>query len=337
MGIETSCDETGLALVDDGGQILAEQLASSLPSHQRFGGIVPEIASRAHVECLLIELENLLERAGVTPRAVERIAVTAGPGLPGALLVGIAAAKALAMAWRIPLVGVNHLQAHLYVALMKGRTDFLEAPTVGLVVSGGHTALLRLQGFDRMEVLGQTRDDAVGEAFDKVAKLLGLGFPGGPVIERTAREGNPKAFRFPTPRLKAGSPHDFSLSGLKTAALLRVQKEQASGGALSCAFVADLAASFQRCIVEEVTAKTLAACEAAGARRLVLGGGVVANRDLRQRLVEAAAERGVETALPERALCTDNGVMVAALGRHLLALPPGRLNAVPDLGVASLS
>ncbi|MBI3333547.1 MAG: tRNA (adenosine(37)-N6)-threonylcarbamoyltransferase complex transferase subunit TsaD, partial [Candidatus Omnitrophica bacterium] len=217
MGIETSCDETALALVEDGRKVLAAEVASSLKEHQRYGGVVPEIASRAHLELVTCELEALLKAGGVGPHDVDRIAVTRGPGLAGSLLVGIAAAKALGIAWDKPVIGVNHLQAHLYAALMGEGSWPLELPMIGLVISGGHTAVVRMEGLGRWELLGQTRDDAVGEAFDKVAKLLGLSFPGGPEIERAAQAGDPKAFRFSVPRMKSGSPYDFSLSGIKTA------------------------------------------------------------------------------------------------------------------------
>ncbi len=387
LGIETSCDETGLGLVADGQKVLATQLGTSLPAHQRYGGIVPEIASRAHVELMVYELEALLKAGKVSPRAVDRIAVTHGPGLPGALLVGVAAAKALRIAWRRELVGVNHLQAHLYAAFMtpppglspaglsdigsdlplakkqvaegvvsaKGRKAGggvtsacwpLDLPMVGLVISGGHTALVELDGIRRARILGQTRDDAVGEAFDKVAKLLGLGFPGGPEIERVARTGNPKAFRFSVPKIKSGSAYDFSLSGIKTAVLYKVQGEMRSRGqALSYSgkflsgtkvpdpFVADMAASFQSAVVQEVADKTLAACRDTGIERLVVGGGVVANRSLREQLKDRCADAKIDIGIPALNLCTDNGAMVAGLGAHLRPTSLKQLTAVPDLGM----
>ena len=334
LGIETSCDETGLALVADGRNLLGAQLASSLKEHQPYGGVVPEIASRAHVELLTYELESLLSSTGISGAQVDRIAVTCGPGLAGALLVGVAAAKALALCWRKELAGVNHLQAHLYAALME-RPDWpMEAPMVGLVISGGHTAIVRMQGVRRFQTLGQTLDDAVGEAFDKVAKLLRLGFPGGPEIERAARSGNPKAFRFSTPKIKRGSAYDFSLSGIKTAVLYKVREElkrAAVGDCASPTFVADMAASFQQAVVEEVAEKVLAACRQERARHLVAGGGVVANRLLRDRLAARCAEEGVELAAPSLGFCTDNGVMVAGLGCHAGTVDPRDLTAVPDL------
>lgn len=331
LGIETSCDETGLALVADGRKILGAQLASSLPLHQRFGGVVPEVASRAHVELLTYELESLLGSSGISPDSIDRIAVTHGPGLPGCLLVGVAAAKALALAWDKPLIAVNHLKAHLYAALLEHPELPLEAPMIGLVISGGHTALVRMDGIHRMKLLGQTRDDAVGEAFDKVAKLLQLGFPGGPEIERTAKTGNPRAVRFTVPRIKSGTPYDFSLSGIKTAVLYRVREKP--GAEKDPQFVADLAASFQSSVVEEVVQKTVAACEQYRINQLVVGGGVVANQLLRDRLQQACSERKIEVGIPSMKLCTDNGTMVAGLGAHLQPVRPADLTAVPDLRV----
>jgi len=328
LGIETSCDETALALVEDGVKVLGAQVASSLKQHQRYGGVVPEIASRAHVELFTYECEALLSAADLTPSAVDRIAVTCGPGLSGSLMVGIAAAKALGLAWGKEIVGVNHLQAHLYAALMENRSWSLEAPMVGLVISGGHTALVRMRGLKEVMLLGQTRDDAVGEAFDKVAKLLGLGFPGGPEIEKRAREGNPKAFRFTAPRMKSGALYDFSLSGIKTAVLHQVR-----GKSLSPSLVADLSASFQAALVEEVVLKSAAACRSCRIPRLAVGGGVIANGFLRERLKTVCADLGIDLAVPSMSLCTDNGAMVAGLGVHLQPVGLGQLKTVPDLRV----
>lgn len=359
LGIETSCDETGLALVADGRRVLGAQLASSLLQHQKYGGVIPEIASRAHVELLTCELEALLESSKVKPSQVDRVAVTRGPGLSGCLLTGMAAAKALGLAWQKELVPVNHLHAHLYAALMEDPEPPLHQKMIGLVISGGHTALVRMDGIGRYTLLGQTRDDAVGEAFDKVGKLLGLGFPGGPEIERVAREGNPSAFRFTVPRMKSGSPYDFSLSGIKTAVLYKVREyqktedrkqrtedrgqrtEKGQGDtlssvdcSLSSAFVSDMAASFQSSVVEEVVQKTIRACREAGAVHLAVGGGVVANGTLRRRLAEACAEVAVRLWVPPLSLCTDNGAMVAGLGHHLPAVASKELTAIPELGVS---
>lgn len=332
LGIETSCDETGLALVEDGRRILGAEIASSQREHQRYGGVVPEIASRAHVELLTCELESLLDSTGTAPDSIDRIAVTYGPGLAGSLLAGVAAAKALALAWRKDLVPVNHLQAHLYAALLEHAEFPRDEPAVGLVISGGHTALIRMSGIRGFSLLGETRDDAVGEAFDKVAKLLGLQFPGGPEIQRVSEAGHPRAFRFSVPKIRGGSPFDFSFSGIKTAVLYKV-REWAENRPFESDFTADMAASFQSAIVEEVVEKAVLACEETGAGRLVVGGGVAANRLLRERLAEECAQRGIRVALPSPALCTDNGMMVAGLGAHVQPVRPGDLTAVPDLRV----
>ncbi len=329
LGIETSCDETALALVQDGRKILGVQVASSLKSHQFYGGVVPEIASRAHVELITYQLEALLAAAGVSPSGIDRIAVTHGPGLSGSLLVGVAAAKALGLGWKKPVVGVNHLQAHLYAALMSVSGWAMDLPMVGLVISGGHTALVRMNGIEQFGLIGQTRDDAVGEAFDKVAKMLGLGFPGGPEIERTAAEGNSAAYRFSLPKMKSGSRYDFSFSGIKTAVLYKIQEKKE----LDRQRVADLAASFQSSVVEEVVMKSVQACRSARAGHLVVGGGVIANRPLRQRLQEVCADLKIELAIPPFGLCTDNGAMIAGLAYHLNPAAGRNLAVVPDLPV----
>ncbi len=334
LGIETSCDETAFALVGDGRQVLAAQVASSLKSHQKYGGVVPEIASRAHVELLTYELEALLTGSRTAASDVDRIAVTHGPGLPGSLVIGIAAAKSLALAWRRPIVGVNHLHAHLYAALM-GLPDWpLDAPMIGLVISGGHTALVRMRGISRFSLLGQTRDDAVGEAFDKVAKILHLGFPGGPEIERAALGGNPRAHRFSVPKIRSGSAYDFSFSGIKTAVLYKIRKPgDSEERPLDSQQAADLAASFQNAVVEEIVMKSVKACRSARIRHLVVGGGVIANTRLRQRLKEVCSDFQIEAAIPPMSLCTDNGAMVGGLGFHLQPVGPLELAAVPDLTV----
>ena len=322
-----------MALVEGGRNLLAAQLASSLKEHQKYGGVVPEIASRAHVEFLTCELEALLAAGKVSPDSVDRIAVTYGPGLPGCLLAGVAAAKALGLAWRRDLVPVNHLHAHLYAALMESPEASLDERMIGLVISGGHTALVRMDGIGRYTLLGQTRDDAVGEAFDKVAKLLGLGFPGGPEIERAARGGNPAAFRFTVPKMKSGNPYEFSLSGMKTAVLYKVREAEKGSGALSPGFVADMSASFQAAIIEEVVQKTVSACRTSGIIHLVVGGGVVANRRLREQLSEACQQMGIRLRVPSLGLCTDNGAMVAGLGHHLKPVMSRELTAMPELGI----
>ena len=329
LGVETSCDETALALVADGRKVLRSHVLSSLKAHQPYGGVVPEIASRAHVELLTLQLEALLSETRVLPGGIDRIAVTHGPGLSGSLLMGVAAAKALGLAWRKEVVAVNHLQAHLYAALMVKPDWGIDSPMIGLVVSGGHTALVRMEGIHRYRLLGQTRDDAAGEAFDKVAKLLGLGFPGGPEIERVARQGNPKAFRFTVPKIKGGSSFDFSYSGVKTAVLHKVRSENL----VTPQFAADVAASFQHSVVEELAEKTLQACRAERISRVAVGGGVIANQLLRERLQETLSDFGIERAIPPMDLCTDNGAMVAGLGSHRKPTQLSKLMAIPDLQV----
>lgn len=350
LGIETSCDETALALVADGRQVLGTQVVSSLKAHQRFGGVVPEIASRVHVEVITAELELLLSHCRVAPGQIDRIAVTRGPGLAGALSVGVAAARVLGLVWGKPVFGVNHLQAHLYAATMGTDAFTHRDPMIGLAISGGHTAIIRMEGLKSFELLGQTRDDAVGEAFDKVAKLLGLGFPGGPEIQRVSAQGNPKAFSFSVPKIKSGTPYDFSLSGIKTAVLYKVREYQkgvsGQGSGVSSLgseltkpytlnpeFVADMAASFQYSIVEEVAAKVLKACRNFQIRRLAVGGGVIANACLRERLQAVCAQEQVALAIPDMALCTDNGAMVAGLGEHLDAAASNACAVEPNLPV----
>ncbi len=334
LGIETSCDETAFALVKNGREILATQVASSLKAHQRYGGVVPEIASRAHVELLTYELEALLSAAKISPGQIDRIAVTHGPGLPGSLVIGIAAAKSLGIAWGKPVVGANHLHAHLYAALMGLPQWSLDVPMIGLVISGGHTALVRTEGIWKFSLLGQTRDDAVGEAFDKVAKLLGLGFPGGPEIQRVASSGSALAHRFTVPKIKSGSAYDFSFSGIKTAVLYKIRKPGSTdSGKLDAQQVADLAASFQSAIVDEVVMKAVKACRASRIRHMVVGGGVIANSRLRERLREVCADLKIDAAIPPMGLCTDNGAMIAGLGFHLQPNGSSELAAIPDLPV----
>jgi N6-L-threonylcarbamoyladenine synthase len=312
LGIETSCDETGVAIVQDG-VVRANLLASQVEVHERFGGVVPELASRAHVEALNPLLEQALEEAGLGFDELDGIAVTVGPGLVGALLVGVAAAKSIALATRAPLIGVNHLEGHILANAIEHGPDL--APAVCLVVSGGHTMLVHMPEPHRYELLGQTVDDAAGEAFDKIARFLGLGFPGGPALDRLARRGDPDAIRFP--RAMAGSgDYDFSLSGLKTAVLRHVRAERDAGRDVD---PADLAASFQEAIVDVQVDKTIAAARDRGVHRVLLGGGVVANTRLRERMDKAGAEAGIEVRFPSPALCTDNGAMIALAGSWRLA------------------
>jgi N6-L-threonylcarbamoyladenine synthase len=317
LGIETSCDETGVGVVR-GRQLLANVIASSMAEHARYGGVVPEIAARAHLEALQPTLEAALAEAGATLEQLDAIAVTSGPGLAGALMVGVGAAKALAIALDLPLYGVNHLVGHVGADLLRDDGGDLELPTVALLVSGGHTSLLLVRDLTGdVELLGETIDDAAGEAFDKVARLLGLPYPGGPRIDEAAASGDPDAIRFPRGLTHAKDleqhRYDFSFSGLKTAVARHVEQ---SGSALS---VPDVAASFRESVVDVLTAKAIAACRDLGVPRLLLGGGVVANARLRQVAEQRAAAAGIALRIPPFALCTDNGAMIAALGARLVA------------------
>lgn len=317
LGIESSCDETGVGIVR-GTELLANAVASSVEEHVRFGGVVPEVASRAHLEAMIPTLELAYAEAGIRIQDVDAIAVTRGPGLTGALLVGIAAAKALALAHNKPLYGINHLVAHVAVdQLEHGR---FTGPTAALLVSGGHTSLLMVNDIaGDVQLIGETIDDAAGEAFDKVARLLGLPYPGGPHIDRVARDGDPTAVAFPR-GLTGGRDmekhrYDFSFSGLKSAVARHVQHEERMGRVLP---VADVAASFQDAVCDVLTKKTMASCKAHGATTLVIGGGVAANSRLRHFVEEAAAKHGITVRVPRPGLCTDNGAMVAALGASLV-------------------
>jgi N6-L-threonylcarbamoyladenine synthase len=302
LGIETSCDETAAAVVEDGRRIRSTVVSSQIDLHARFGGVVPEIASRAHVELINGVVDEALMEAGILDvRELDAVAACHGPGLAGALLVGVSAAKALALSTGLPYVEVNHLEAHLYTAWLE--EPDLEPPLAVLVVSGGHTLLVVMEGHGRYRVMGQTVDDAAGEAFDKVARFLGLGYPGGPAIDRLAAEGDPEAVGFPRPML--GEGYDFSFSGLKTAVINHVRKHPGVE-------VGDVAASFQEAVVDVLTAKLVAAADEAKAPTLVLGGGVAANSRLRSRVAAAAAASGRRALLPPSALCTDNGAMIAA-------------------------
>ncbi len=329
LGIETSCDETAAAVLDGGRKILSSVVASQDDVHAPYGGVVPELASRRHLEAIVPVIRRALTEAGMGLPDLDGIAVTQGPGLVGSLLVGCSAAKALSWAHGTPLVGVNHLEGHIYAAFLDERAP--EHPFLALVVSGGHTALYVAETPRRYVRVGQTRDDAAGEAFDKVAKLLGLGYPGGPAIERAAQGGNAAAIRFPTANMSDGAS-DFSFSGIKTAVSLHVRK----AGALSTAQVADVAASFQATVVKTLVRKSLRAGQRLGIRRLVLTGGVAANTALREALGAECAERGWELFIPARALCTDNAAMIAAAGHDRLEAgerAPLTMNADPGMAL----
>jgi N6-L-threonylcarbamoyladenine synthase len=306
LGIETSCDETAAAVLADG-RLLANVVESQDEIHGAYGGVVPELASRRHLEAVVPVIARALGDARVRPADLDGIAVTQGPGLVGSLLVGVSVAKALAYAHRRPLVGVNHLEGHIFAGLLADPT--LAPPFVTLVVSGGHTALYACPAPLRYQLVGQTRDDAAGEAFDKVAKLLGLGYPGGPAVERAARAGDPKAIGFPVTDIRDGAP-DFSFSGLKTAVGLYVRRH----APLDATATADVCASFQATVVKMLVRRTVRAARRLGMRRILLTGGVAANRALRDALEGACAERGYACTAPPGALCTDNGAMIAAAG-----------------------
>ena len=327
LGIETSCDETGIGIVR-GRTLLANAIASSMDEQARFGGVVPEIAARAHLEALTPTLDRALEEAGVQLADVDAVAVTCGPGLAGALMVGVSAAKALALSIQKPIYAVNHLVGHVGADVLQGEglreaigsVGQLELPTIALLVSGGHTSLLLVRDLvSDVEMLGETIDDAAGEAFDKVARLLGLPYPGGPHIDRVASTGNPEAIRFPRgltrPKDLLKHRYDFSFSGLKTSVARWVEKQQDAGEELP---VADIAASFREAVADVLVGKAIAACRDLEVPRLLLGGGVAANARVRELAAERAAEAGIELRVPPLSLCTDNGAMIASLGAQLV-------------------
>ncbi|MCD4825571.1 MAG: tRNA (adenosine(37)-N6)-threonylcarbamoyltransferase complex transferase subunit TsaD [Phycisphaerae bacterium] len=325
LGVESSCDETACAVVVDGVEVLCNVVASQIDQHARFGGVVPEIASRAHLEAINTVIAEALESAGVGPADISAIAVTHQPGLIGSLLVGLMAAKTLAWVWDVPLVGVNHVCAHAYAAALAA--DPVKYPAVALIASGGHTALYQCVGPTEMKLLGSTIDDAAGEAFDKVATILQLGYPGGPAIDIAARQGNPAAVNFPRSLLK-GQSLDFSFSGLKTAVLYHVNGVPGSPlppdgqprgiENFSAGQVADIAASFQAAVVDTLCIKIRRAVQQTGARTIILGGGVAANSALRDGVKNLAAKLGCVLRRPEMQFCTDNAAMIAGIGYHFL-------------------
>jgi N6-L-threonylcarbamoyladenine synthase len=301
MALETSCDETSVAVVRGGVEVLSNVVSSQIALHAGFGGVVPEVASRAHLEMLEPVISQAMSEAGIDGSDLDAIAATHGPGLIGALLIGVSAAKALSLAWRVPYVGVNHMEGHLFATFLQ-RPD-LEPPLVVLLVSGGHTMIVHLEALGRYRILGSTIDDAAGEAFDKVARYLGLGYPGGPVVDRLAREGDRDAIRFPRGLLDEGL--DFSFSGMKTSVINYVRKHRDADNA-------DLCAGFQEAVVDVLVTKTMRAAREVGAGGVCLGGGVAANSRLRERFVEEAGVAGLECLVPDRAFCTDNAAMIAA-------------------------
>jgi len=328
LAIETSCDETAAAVVRGGGDVLSSVVSSQIDIHARFGGVVPEVASRAHVESILPVVDAALTEARMQGPEVDAIAVTHGPGLVGALLVGVSAAKALSLAWNVPFIGVNHLEAHMYAAFLE--EPDLEMPLVVLLVSGGHTMLIVMEDHLRYRVLGSTLDDAAGEAFDKVARHVGLGYPGGPIIDRLGAEGDPEAIRFP--RAMASNGWDFSFSGVKTSVVNHMRRNPETP-------IEDLAASFQEAVADVLVAKARRAAREVGAKGICLAGGVAANSRLRRRVREACESDGIRSFLPGREMCTDNAAMVGAVAWYRLrADGPSSLDlaAVPSLPLPSV-
>ncbi|MBP7216426.1 MAG: tRNA (adenosine(37)-N6)-threonylcarbamoyltransferase complex transferase subunit TsaD [Candidatus Omnitrophica bacterium] len=316
LGIETSCDETSVSVVNNGTDILSNVVASSLEFHQQYGGVVPEIAFRTQLETIVAVTDDAIKKAGIARGDLALVSVTNGPGLLGSLLVGISFAKALSLSLRIPLIGVNHLYSHIYAGYLKEKQ--VRLPFVGLVVSGGHTSLFLVKDFATIKTLGQTQDDACGEAFDKVAKILGLGYPGGPLIEAIARQGDPQALTLQCSGTQ--QPLNFSFSGIKTAVLYYVQKKFPRGIANTRAgrqMQADIAASFQESVIDTLLEKSFHACKLTKINRLVVGGGVVANMRLREAFEKRAAQQHVEVYFPTKALCMDNAAMVAGFGYQL--------------------
>ena len=332
LGIETSCDETAISVVDEG-EVLSGAIASSVKFHKAFGGVIPEIASRSHVESISYVLKEALDEGGVALKDIELISVTQGPGLPGSLLVGIAFAKALVLSLGIPLIGVNHVIAHLYANFMNGTK--VRFPFVGLVVSGGHTSLIYAEAVDQHTILGQTHDDAAGEAFDKVAKILNLGYPGGPLIEERAAMVRSAEMRFPRSYLGPNSL-DFSFSGIKTSVLYYVRDQKKRGNAQWQNQINEICHAFQSAVCEVLINKSIAACNRKGTDRLIVGGGVSANGVLRKGLAESTEAEGISLQLSPKSMCTDNASMIAGFGEALYkkgmrsALD---ITAIPDMEI----
>lgn len=328
LGIESSCDETSVAILRGGREILANVISTQIPIHQKFGGVVPEIASRKHIVNIMPVLDEALHKANVTLKNIDRIAVAYGPGLVGALLVGVSAAKTLAFALDKPLIGVNHLEGHIFANFLS--TPKLEPPFMALVVSGGHTSLVHVKDYNHFRLMGQTRDDAAGEAFDKVARVMGLPYPGGPQIDKLAKEGNPDAINFPMALNEKGN-YEFSFSGLKSAVLNYLNSMKLKHIEIN---KADVAASFQKSVVNILVHKAVEAARQTNMTKLVLAGGVAANSSLEGNLQAACKERGLEFYYPNRVLCTDNAAMIACRGYYqALAgdFANSNLNAIPYL------
>lgn len=330
LAVESSCDETAAAVLRGEREVLANIIFTQIPVHQKYGGVVPEIASRHHIAKIMPVIDAALQTAQITAAEVSQIAVTYGPGLVGALLVGVSAAKALAFAWDVPLIAVNHLEGHIFANFLCHAE--LEPPFVALVVSGGHTSLVKVAGYNEFALLGNTRDDAAGEAFDKIARVMGLPYPGGPQIDKLAREGNPAAIDFPRALTEKGN-YEFSFSGLKSAVLNYINSARMKKENLN---MADVAASFQAAVVEVLVQKTVAAAKTAGLDTVVLAGGVAANSALHQKLQAAAATANLRFFAPTPVYCTDNAAMIACRGYYQAKagkFADLNLNAVPALGL----
>ncbi len=333
LAIESSCDETSAAVLRGGRELLSNIISTQIPVHQKFGGVVPEIASRKHIVNIMPVIDEALREASVTLQEINQIAVTYGPGLVGALLVGVSAAKALAFSLGVPLVGVNHLEGHIFANFLS--SPELKPPFMALVVSGGHTSLVHVKGYNHFALMGQTRDDAAGEAFDKIARVMGLPYPGGPQIDKLAREGNPDAIDFPRALQEKGN-YEFSFSGLKSAVLNYLNSSAQKGCPVP---KADVAASFQKSVIEVLVSKAMEAVKETGMDTLVLAGGVAANSSLEQRLLDVTALHGYKFYYPSRVLCTDNAAMIAC--RAFYQSRAGfysnlYLNAVPGLALTDI-
>ncbi len=310
LAIESSCDETSVAIIKDGREILANEVFTQIQTHRKYGGVVPEIASREHLEAINYVIESAIKESGLGYKDIDLIAVTKGPGLIGALLVGISAAKAMSLALDIPLIGVNHMEGHICANYLEDRD--LEPPFISLVVSGGHTYLVDVKDYTEYNVIGRTRDDAAGESFDKISRSLGLGYPGGPAIQKAAESGNPKAIDFPRAFIDK-TTYDFSFSGLKTSVLNYLNSEKMAGREI---VVEDVAASFQEAVLDVLVEKTIRLAKEKDTKKIVLSGGVAANKPLREKLSKRAEEIGAKIYFPSIDLCTDNAAMIGSAGYY---------------------
>ena len=329
LSIESSCDETAVAVLKNGREVLANIVSTQIELHKKFGGVVPEVASRKHIENIDAVYQEALDTAGIKAEDIDHIAVTYGPGLVGALLVGLSYAKALAFTLGVPLVGVNHMQGHINANYIQHKD--LKPPFITLVVSGGHTHLVEVKDYQNYEILGRTRDDASGEAFDKISRAMGLGYPGGPIIDKLAKQGNKHAIEFP--RAFLDDSYDFSFSGLKSAVLNYLNAQKMKKQEI---VVEDVAASFQEAVVEVLSTKAVNAAEEKGYKTIALSGGVAANSALREKITQMANEKGIEIKFPGLDLCTDNAAMIGCAGYHNFIngkIDDMSLNAVPNLKI----